>query len=59
MNINGGTTCVYDFCISISGDTKIYPLPHMPVVKDLVADLTFLSTICFHKTLAAVEEGAT
>jgi len=24
----------------IKGDVKIYPLPHMPVVKDLVADLS-------------------
>ncbi len=25
---------------NLSGDIKIYPLPHMPVVKDLVPDLT-------------------
>ena len=41
MNINGGnalacTTAIED----IKGDVKVYPLPHQPVVKDLVADLT-------------------
>lgn len=40
MNINGGnhlacTTAIED----IEGDISIYPLPHMPVVKDLVPDL--------------------
>jgi succinate dehydrogenase / fumarate reductase iron-sulfur subunit len=41
MNIDGRNTLA---CIKriqdIKGDIKIYPLPHMPVVKDLVADLT-------------------
>ena len=41
MNIDGGNTLActrasHDF----KGDVKIYPLPHMPVIKDLVADLT-------------------
>jgi len=41
MNINGVnclacTTAMTD----LSGDIRIYPLPHMPVVKDLVPDLT-------------------
>src|SRR3977135_3527193 len=41
MNINGVnrlacTTAMED----LSGDIRIYPLPHMPVVKDLVPDLT-------------------
>lgn len=41
MNINGGNSLACTISTSnISGDTKIYPLPHMPVVKDLVADLT-------------------
>ena len=41
MNINGGNSLACTISASsISGDTKIYPLPHMPVVKDLVADLT-------------------
>ena len=40
MNINGVNTLA---CIQsveeIKGDIKIYPLPHMEVVKDLVADM--------------------
>jgi succinate dehydrogenase / fumarate reductase iron-sulfur subunit len=41
MNIDGGNTlaCTKG-CDDISGTIKIYPLPHMPVVKDLVPDLT-------------------
>ena len=41
MNVDGTNTLA---CIKnmgeIKGDVKIYPLPHMPVVKDLVPDLT-------------------
>ncbi|WP_341702313.1 succinate dehydrogenase iron-sulfur subunit [Ferrovibrio sp.] len=41
MNIDGGNTlaCTKS-CEDVDGDVKIYPLPHMPVVKDLVPDLT-------------------
>jgi succinate dehydrogenase / fumarate reductase iron-sulfur subunit len=41
MNIDGanGLACV-SACAEIKNDVKIYPLPHLPVVKDLVADLT-------------------
>jgi succinate dehydrogenase / fumarate reductase iron-sulfur subunit len=41
MNIDGTNTlaCTKDMT-SISGAIKIYPLPHIPVVKDLVPDLT-------------------
>ncbi len=41
MNIDGVNTlaCIYGLD-DIKGDIKIYPLPHMPVVKDLVPDLT-------------------
>ncbi len=41
MNINGTNTlaCTKDIN-DIKGPIKIYPLPHMPVVKDLVPDLT-------------------
>ena len=41
MNIDGTNTlaCI-KACADIKGDVKIYPLPHMPVVKDLVPDLT-------------------
>jgi succinate dehydrogenase / fumarate reductase, iron-sulfur subunit len=41
MNIDGTNTlaCTKDMR-DIRGAVKIYPLPHMPVVKDLVPDLT-------------------
>lgn len=41
MNIDGGNTlaCI-TACSSMKGDVRIYPLPHMPVVKDLIPDLT-------------------
>jgi len=41
MNIDGINTlaCIYGMD-EIKGDVKIYPLPHMPVVKDLIPDLT-------------------
>lgn len=41
MNIDGTNTlaCIKDIS-DINGEVKIYPLPHMPVVKDLVPDLT-------------------
>ncbi|MDY0881730.1 succinate dehydrogenase iron-sulfur subunit [Dongia soli] len=43
MNIDGTNTlaCTKDIG-EISGDVKIYPLPHMPVVKDLVPDLNHI-----------------
>jgi len=41
MNIDGTNTLA---CIKsteeVSGEVKVYPLPHLPVVKDLVPDLT-------------------
>lgn len=41
MNIDGTNTLACTKAISdCKGDVKIYPLPHMPVVKDLVPDLT-------------------
>ncbi len=41
MNIDGGNTLACTRAVSeYAGDIKIYPLPHMPVVKDLVPDLT-------------------
>ncbi|GGG46041.1 succinate dehydrogenase iron-sulfur subunit [Chelatococcus composti] len=43
MNIDGANTLActkaIDECTS-KGEVRIYPLPHMPVVKDLVPDLT-------------------
>jgi succinate dehydrogenase / fumarate reductase iron-sulfur subunit len=41
MNIDGtNTLACTKFIADIKGDIKIHPLPHMPVVKDLVPDLT-------------------
>ena len=41
MNIDGiNTLACTSFTTDVKGDVKIYPLPHMPVVKDLVPDLT-------------------
>jgi succinate dehydrogenase / fumarate reductase, iron-sulfur subunit len=41
MNINGlNTLACTKACEDIKGDVKIYPLPHLPVIKDLVPDLT-------------------
>ena len=41
MNVDGTNTLA---CLrgidEVTGDIKIYPLPHLPVVKDLVGDLT-------------------
>ena len=40
MNIDGvNTLACTRFVDESKGEVKIYPLPHMPVVKDLVADL--------------------
>ncbi|MEC8289864.1 MAG: 2Fe-2S iron-sulfur cluster-binding protein, partial [Pseudomonadota bacterium] len=41
MNIDGtNTLACTKYVNDVKGDVKIYPLPHMPVVKDLVPDLT-------------------
>lgn len=41
MNIDGRNTLACTKPIEdIEGDVKVYPLPHQPVVKDLVSDLT-------------------
>jgi succinate dehydrogenase / fumarate reductase iron-sulfur subunit len=41
MNVNGSNTLACTQSIAaIKGDVKVYPLPHQPVVKDLVSDLT-------------------
>jgi succinate dehydrogenase / fumarate reductase iron-sulfur subunit len=41
MNIDGknGLACI-SACADVKNDVRIYPLPHMPVVKDLVPDLS-------------------
>ncbi len=41
MNIDGtNTLACTKFIADVKGDVKVYPLPHMPVVRDLVPDLT-------------------
>src|ERR1700736_3194244 len=42
MNIDGVNrlACTTSMQDDLKGDIKIYPLPHMPVVKDLVPDLS-------------------
>jgi succinate dehydrogenase / fumarate reductase iron-sulfur subunit len=41
MNIDGtNTLACTKFIGEVAGEVKVYPLPHMPVVKDLVPDLT-------------------
>jgi succinate dehydrogenase / fumarate reductase iron-sulfur subunit len=41
MNIDGTNTLACTKAIEdVQDDVKIYPLPHMPVIKDLVPDLT-------------------
>jgi len=41
MNIDGTNTLACTKPIAeVKGDVKIYPLPHLPVVKDVVPDLT-------------------
>ena len=41
MNIDGSNTLACTKSIQdVAGDVKIYPLPHMNVIKDLVVDLT-------------------
>ncbi len=41
MNIDGtNTLACTKHCDDIEGDVKIYPLPALPVIKDLVPDLT-------------------
>ncbi|HUR40205.1 MAG TPA: succinate dehydrogenase iron-sulfur subunit [Verrucomicrobiae bacterium] len=51
MNIDGtNTLACTKGCDEVSGEVKIYPLPHMPVVKDLVPDLTH-----FYAQYASIE----
>jgi len=40
MNVDGvNTLACTKFISEIAGDIRIYPLPHLPVIKDLVSDL--------------------
>ena len=41
MNIDGANTLAcLKACNDMKGEVRIYPLPHMPVIKDLVPDLS-------------------
>ena len=41
MNIDGGNALACTTAIdAIEGDITVYPLPHQPIIKDLVSDLT-------------------
>ncbi len=43
MNVDGtNTLACTKFIDEVKGDVAVYPLPHLPVVKDLVADFTTL-----------------
>ena len=45
MNIDGTNTLACTKAINdVKGDIKIYPLPHMPVIKDLITNLKSLYT---------------
>ncbi|MDX1571662.1 MAG: succinate dehydrogenase iron-sulfur subunit [Xanthomonadales bacterium] len=51
MNINGTNTLACTKPIDdIEGEIRVYPLPHMPVIKDLVPDLTH-----FYAQLRSIE----
>lgn len=52
MNIEGGNTlaCISKIEPDLHRSTKIYPLPHMNIVKDLVPDLTH-----FYKQYKSIE----
>ncbi len=51
MNIDGTNTLACTRGMNeIKGDVRIYPLPHMPVIKDLVPDLT-----TFYAQYASIE----
>jgi succinate dehydrogenase / fumarate reductase, iron-sulfur subunit len=51
MNIDGkNTLACTKACSDVKGDVKVYPLPHMDVVKDLVPDMTH-----FYAQYASIE----
>lgn len=51
MNIDGtNTLACLKACDEVKGDVKIFPLPHLPVIKDLVPDLTH-----FYAQYASIE----
>ncbi|KAJ1672821.1 succinate dehydrogenase complex, subunit B, partial [Spiromyces aspiralis] len=52
MNIDGTNTlaCITRIPRSGAGEVKIYPLPHMYVIKDLVPDMSY-----FYKQYASIQ----
>ncbi len=51
MNVDGINTLACTMGIDeIGGDVKVYPLPHLPVIKDLVPDMT-----TFYAQYASIE----
>lgn len=59
MNINGGNTlaCTVKIDTNLSKVSKIYPLPHMYVVKDLVPVSTETETkLCWSKSKTFLED---
>jgi len=60
MNIDGTNTLACTKPIEdIKGDISIYPLPHLPVVKDLVADMShFYSQYAAIRPWIRTEDGA-
>ena len=50
MNINGTNTLACIRPMTAKEDLKIFPLPHMPVIKDLVPDLSY-----FYKQYASIK----
>ena len=60
MNIDGtNTLACTKFISEVKGEVRIYPLPHMEVVKDLVPDLTrVLCPIRLDRALAEDRDAA-
>jgi succinate dehydrogenase / fumarate reductase, iron-sulfur subunit len=63
MNVDGANTLACTKSIDdISNDVRVYPLPHLEVVKDLVPDLTnfyaqYASIKPWLQTASAAPEG--
>ena len=56
MNIDGVNTLACTRGLNeVKGDVRIYPLPHMPVIKDLVPDLTNFYNCLLYTSDAADE----
>merc|ERR1719164_366580 len=58
MNIDGSNTlaCLTYIDKSNANPVKLYPLPHMYVIKDLVPDMTNFAALPVDRTLASNED---